>query len=192
MCAYQEVRNVCFSEFFGVLCFLETPVLRFALLPYSRRIVNNLKIEGYLNCDPIANNISILAIGEVYKKNRRLPFSFSKTRRGEILIDMLKLEATNACRGTDISTKIVKQNADIFAKVLLSDFNDSIEKPNFPSILKNASITPVFKKGDKNSKDNYKPVSILLNISKLFERCMFRQLSNIMGQFLLKYQCDFR
>ena len=87
--------------------------------------------------------------------------------------------------------KIVKENADIFAKVLVSNLNDSIEKPNFPSILKNSSITPVFKKGDKNSKDNYKPISILLNVSKIFERCMFRQLSNLMGQFLLKYHCGF-
>ena len=35
-CAYQGARNVrCFGKF-GVLCFLETPVLRFALLPYYR------------------------------------------------------------------------------------------------------------------------------------------------------------
>ena len=38
-CAYQGVKNVCFCGKFGVLCFLETPVLRFALLPYYRRIV---------------------------------------------------------------------------------------------------------------------------------------------------------
>ena len=34
-CAYQGVRNICFSE--NLLCFLETSVLRFALLPYYRR-----------------------------------------------------------------------------------------------------------------------------------------------------------
>ena len=83
------------------------------------------------------------------------------------------------------------ENADIFANVLVSSFNDSIEKSNFPSILKNASITPVFKKGDKNSKDNYRPVSILPNISKMFERCIFCQLSKVMDQFLSKYQCVF-
>ena len=40
-CAYQGVRNVCFFGKFGVLCFLLTPVLRFALLPYYRRIVSD-------------------------------------------------------------------------------------------------------------------------------------------------------
>ena len=88
--------------------------------------------------------------------------------------------------------KIVKENAEIFANVLVSNFNDSMKKINFLSILKNATITPVFKKGDKNSKNNYIPVSILPNISKIFERCIFCQLSNFMDPFLPKSQCDFR
>ena len=110
-------------------------------------IVSNLKIEGYSNCDPLANNIRdpvlkcvakyrnhpiILAIGQVYHKNRRLPFSFSKIKRDEILSDILKLETSKACQKTDIPTKIVNENADIFANVLVSNFNDSIEKSNFP------------------------------------------------------------
>ena len=70
-------------------------------------------------------------------------------------------------------------------KILLKNFN-------FPSILRNATITPVFKKGDRNSKDNYRPVSMLPNVSKMFERCIFCQLSNFMDQFLSKYQCGFR
>ena len=123
-------------------------------------IVSSLKIDGYSNSDPLANNIrdpvlkcivkyrnhpSILAIGELYNKNHELPFTFSKIHRDEVLSDILKLETSKACQDTDIPTKIVKDNADIFANVLVSSFNDSIEKSNFPSILKNASITPVFK-----------------------------------------------
>ena len=85
-------------------------------------IVSNLKIEGYSNCNPLANNIrdpvlkrivkyrnhpSLLAIGKVYNKNRRLPFSFSKIQRDEILIDILKLQNPKTCQDTDITTKIV-------------------------------------------------------------------------------------
>ena len=36
-CAYQGVKKCLFFGKFGLLCFLETPVLRFALLPYYRR-----------------------------------------------------------------------------------------------------------------------------------------------------------
>ena len=44
-CAYQGVKNVCFCGKFGVLCFLETPVLRSALLPYYRRIIRDFQIS---------------------------------------------------------------------------------------------------------------------------------------------------
>ena len=101
------------------------------------------------------------------------------------------METSKACQDTDIPTKIIKENADIFADILLARFNDSVEKSNFPSFLKKANITPVFKKGDRNSKDNYRPVSILPNISKIFERCIFRQLYRFMFEFLSKYQCGF-
>ena len=174
---------------------------------FFSNIVSNLNIAEYSNCEPLANNISdpilkcvvkyrnhpsILAIGEVCKKHPRRPFSFSKINREEILEEILKLETSKACQDTDIPTKIIKENADIFADILLARFNDSVEKSNFPSFLKKANITPVFKKGDRNSKDNYRPVSILPNISKIFERCIFRQLYSFMFEFLAKYQCGFR
>ena len=76
----------------------------------------------------------------------------------------------------NISTKIIKENADILADILLASFNDSVEKSNFPSSLKKANI----KKGDTDSEDNYRPVSILSNMSEIFERCIFRQLYNLM------------
>ena len=55
-----------------------------------------------------------------------------------------------------------------------------------------ANITPVYKKGERNCKDNYRPVSILSNVSKIFERCMLEQISNYMNDFLSKFQCGFR
>ena len=108
-----------------------------------------------------------------------------------MLSDILRLETTKACQDTTIPTKIVTENKDIFANVLISNFNDSIKKSNFLSILKNARLTPVFIKGKRNSKDNCRPVSILPNLSKIFARCIFRYISNFMDQLLSKYQCDF-
>ena len=97
------------------------------------------------------------------------------------------METSKACQDTDIPTKIVKEDANIFANVLVSNFHDSIEKSNFPSILKNATMAPVFKKVNRNSKDNYRPISILPNISKIFQRCIFRQLSDpIYGSVFVK------
>ena len=177
-----------------------------ALNTFFSNILSNLNIQEYSNCESLDNNISdpllkcvvkyrnhlsILAIGEVCNKHPRLPFSFSKINREEILGEILKLETSKACQDTDIPTKIIKENADIFADILLASFNDSVEKSNFPSSLKKANITPVSKKGDRNSKDNYRPVSILPNMSKILERCTFCQLYSFMIEFLSKYQCGF-
>ena len=62
----------------------------------------------------------------------------------------------------------------------------------FPSDLKLADVTPVYKKKSKNSKDNYRPVSILSNISKIYERCIYDQNQLFFDSLLSKYQCGFR
>ena len=88
--------------------------------------------------------------------------------------------------------RIIKENVDIFTDILHSSFNNSIYDSEFPSILKLANTAPVFKKGDRNSKENYRTVSILLNISKIFERYMFCQICSFMDPYLSEQQCGFR
>ena len=53
-------------------------------------------------------------------------------------------------------------NRDIFVGFLAS-FDEGV----FPDYLKHADVTPVYKKKDKSDKTNYKPVTILTNISKI-------------------------
>ena len=59
-------------------------------------------------------------------------------------------------------------------------FNASIETSQFPDSLKVARITPIFKDGDKTEKSNYRPISVLPVISKLFEKLVFNQLYQYM------------
>ena len=42
----------------------------------------------------------------------------------------------------------------------------------FPTQLKFAEITPIFKKGDKNAPSNYRPISLLTSFSKIFEKAI--------------------
>ena len=55
-----------------------------------------------------------------------------------------------------------------------------------------ADVTPLHKKGNKDLKENYRPVSILLVFSKVFERTMFAQMSSFFDNFLSKQQCGFQ
>ena len=58
--------------------------------------------------------------------------------------------------------------------------------------MKLANVTPVYKKGNRSEKGNYRPVSILPNISKVFERCIYKQMSQFFEGIISKYQCGFR
>ena len=62
-------------------------------------------------------NLSILTLGEVCKERKRkhATFSLSKEAKEEIFRDILKLDVSKACQDTDIPSKIIKENADIFA-----------------------------------------------------------------------------
>ena len=67
-----------------------------------------------------------------------------------------------------------------------------MNKGVFPGELKHADIKLIYKKESRNEKENYRPVSILRNLSKLFERCMHHQLKDYFEKILSKYQCGFR
>ena len=99
-------------------------------------------------------------------------------------MDILNLDVSRACQDTDIPSKIIKENVDIFAS-----FNTSVTDSEFPSVLKQVNITPVFKKEETYFKDNHRPVSILSNVSKIFQRCMFRKINEYMNIFLSRHQC---
>ena len=54
------------------------------------------------------------------------------------------------------------------------------------------NITPIFKKGSKNKRENFRPVSILPVLSKIFEKLMSKQLSTFFKNIMPKFQCGFR
>ena len=53
-------------------------------------------------------------------------------------------------------------------------------------------MIPAFKRKSKTSKGNYKPISILPNISKIYERRLYNQIQTYFDNLLSKYQCGFR
>ena len=64
-----------------------------------------------------------------------------------MLKEILNLDVSKSCQDSDISSRIIKESADIFTGILYSSLNNSIYQAEFPSILKLTDITPVFKKG---------------------------------------------
>ena len=60
-----------------------------------------------------------------------------------------------------VPTNLVKDAAKSIAKHLMMIFNASLEKGLVPNVWKLAKITPLFKSGARNEKNNYRPISIL-------------------------------
>ena len=62
----------------------------------------------------------------------------------------------------------------------------------FPDTLKRPDVTPIFKKGNYNEKENYRPVSMLSTFSKVFEKLLFEQINDHMQSKFSKHPTGFR
>ena len=120
------------------------------------------------------NHPSIVAIKKFC--NSKSHFSFKNAQKEEILKELNNLNINKATQNTDIPTKIVKENFGIFGDFLFTNLNCCIKTSVYPSLLKREDIPPVHKKDSKSAKNNYRPVSTLSNISKLYERITFKQM----------------
>lgn len=95
----------------------------------------------------------------------------------EDLIKIIKSLKNNTKPGLDgISSKFVKETYKKYITVLLYLVNKSFETGIFPEKLKEAVVIPIFKKGSKTECNNYRPISLLSSLSKIFEKAMKERL----------------
>ena len=119
-------------------------------------------------------------------------FYFSHVDKNTVLKEIKKLNLNKAVQDSDIPVKILKENADFFADYIYLQFNEAVDSSKFADFFKSADISAAFKQGSRNKKENYRPISILPLISKIFEKIICRQLSNHFDNILSKFQCSFR
>ena len=70
------------------------------------------------------------------------------------------LNSSKAIPEADLPVKLLKDDKDFFAAYITKYFSDSLKSTNFPNYQKLASITPVFKKNARTSKNNQKLISV--------------------------------
>ena len=123
---------------------------------------------------------------------KKLSFCFNFIDRKKIFNELQKLKSRKPCQGSGMPVKIIKENIDILKDFIYDNFNNSLLSSYFPLNLKNANMTPVFLKKDRKNVENYRPVSILTVLSKVYERCMYDQIYAYLNKILSKWQCGFR
>ena len=81
----------------------------------------------------------------------------------------------------------------IVRKPLTDVWNEEvINSKTFSSKLKLGDITPIFKALQNTLKKNYRPITVLIVVSKLFEKIMDQQSNDYMDKYLSKYLCGYR
>ncbi|KAK3099985.1 hypothetical protein FSP39_012969 [Pinctada imbricata] len=103
--------------------------------------------------------------------------------------DILKILKLGKANGVDeISHHMLKYTAESVSVPLCILFNLSLRLRKFPSLWKKALIMPIYKKDDKHLPSNYRPISLLSTVGKVFERCVFKYLYNYMIENKLFYE----
>ena len=83
-------------------------------------------------------------------------------------------------------------NVDIISYFLFHNFNNSLSCATFPTSMKYGDVTPIHKKDDKTGKEKYCSISILPNLSIVYERLIYNQIYPYFDTLFCKFQCGFR
>jgi hypothetical protein len=92
-----------------------------------------------------------------------------------------------------LSNRMLKREPHAFARLIVDLINESMEGGIFPECLKTAKVIPVYKKGDRTNLNNYRPISLLPVLSKVFEKVVNSQLNGVIElNFIDENQFGFR
>ena len=121
-------------------------------------------------------------------------FVLSPVNSNEVTCIINTMKLSKGCGPTSIPTKLLKDLHLIFSPVIAILINKSFTDGTFPELLKVANITPIYKKKERNKFGNYRPISLLSNISKIYERAFHTRLYEFFetSDLLYRFQFGFR
>ena len=120
------------------------------------------------------------------------PFSSRHITTLEALQQIEKLSNRKASPIYNIPARVLKENPLIFADALKKFFNNSLDDCTFPTNLKAGDVSASHRKEDINYKQNYRPITILPPVSKLYERLVENQIKLFSLGYLNPMFCGFR
>ena len=134
---------------------------------YFSTIAQNLiKKIPYTDHDPVAS-----------LDKCRHSFTFGEITYNEVrdIINDIKNKKSSDIYGMTVT--LIKTVKNIIIPPLTKLINQCISEGVFPKTLKKAIVTPIFKKGDISALSNYRPISLLPIVSKIFEKCLANKIS---------------
>ena len=154
--------------------------------------------EFFTNIGPsLAEKIksdSAISYKAYLKQHITSSFKFSLVSSDSVLKLITTLKAKSSSGHDEISTILLKRISPIISDILSRTINQSLLTGVFPDKLKIAKVLPLFKKDNPYIFDNYRPISLLPSISKVFEKVVFKQVYEYFqaNKLLYKSQYGFR
>ena len=152
----------------------------------------NLKKQLGVGCSGInefENHISVKMISEKYPEILPESFKFQLVSNNEVKKEIENLDTKKSSTYGSIPATILKQ---CVLPHLTNSINYSIQHSSFPQELKFSEVIPVYKKLNPVQKENYRPVTLLPHVSKVFERIFHKQITNYMTDKLAHSITGFR
>ena len=104
----------------------------------------------------------------------------------------MNLNVKKSSSSKAIPATILKQSVHIYLPFLTNCINHSFVANKFPDELKLSEVIPLYKKLDPLKKENYRPVSLLPHVSKVFERIIYKQIMSYVTNLFSDYITGFR
>ena len=108
-----------------------------------------------------------------------------------VLAAVKALEVGKSTGSDEIPAKLLKETASVIAPSLCRIFNKLLQLGSLPSDWKLANVVHVHKKGAKDHAENYRPISLLPIVSKVFERCVLNSIKDHLYQVISPKQHGF-
>ncbi len=145
--------------------------------------------------DKLANEIPSSTVNPIsYISPTNSVFSFEEIDIAAVDHLLRKINVKKATGLDGIPGKLLKMAAGILSPSLTQIFNKSLSKGIYPDDWKMAKVLPIFKNGKKSHLSNYRPISIISSVAKVFGRLVYNQFySYLNNNILLSYhQSGFR
>ena len=119
-------------------------------------------------------------------------FSYKEITKSFIVKEIENLNSKKTSQSNNIPTKLMKENSDIFTTITVEDFNKSMYDGTFPKRFIIPEVIPVYKKDESYDTNNYRPLSILSNLLKIYQRQMHDEFLRLFLRIFLKLLTVFR
>ena len=118
----------------------------------------------------------------------------SSTDNYEVLEALNNLCSYKSSGYIDIPIELYKHSKFVICNYLVRSFNCMLEEGEYPDIFKIAKVVPIHKGGSKQTINNYRPISVLSPLNKVFELLLKKRLTNFWKKYNLfsDYQFGFR